>query len=109
MSKKIVPIVPLFGLVFIPGTATLVYGIWTLMGLPYALHILGGLAFVSLCMGTYISIRKIPMFASESDGEFSVIESDTGVSTYSLNLDTDLEDLPRKKTIVFRVQKDIRN
>lgn len=105
MRSKIVPIVPLMSLVILPGMATVFYGVWTLLGLPYGIHILGVVSFISLVSGTYVSVTKTPLFPAEVDGEFNIIETDTG-STYSLDLDTNPEDLPRKKAITFRVQRD---
>lgn len=105
MRSKFVPIIPLMSLVILPGLATTFYGVWTLLGLPNGIHILGVLSFISLLSGTYVSVTKTPLFPAAVDGEFNVIETDTG-STYSLDLDTNPEDLPRKKSITFRVKKD---
>lgn len=106
MKSKIIPIAPLFSLVILPGLAAATYGMASLLDIPYVVHILGIISLISLISGTYISIKKINMFPSSVDGEFNVIKTEEGVA-YSLDLDTDVEDLPKKRSITFRVQKDV--
>lgn len=92
----------------LPGSGTLYFTIASIWGLPYAEKIVGTLAAVALFLSLIIGISKRSYNASEAkyDGALVVVQQGP-TKVFSLNLNTDPEDLEKKLQVVLRVDAQV--
>jgi hypothetical protein len=101
LIKKLVQIV-------LPALATLYFTLSTIWDLPYAEQIVGTLAAVATFLGVVLGLSKKSYDASDAkyDGDVIVTQTPLGNTRYSLELNTDPEELKNKKDISFKVMVD---
>lgn len=91
--------------IFLPAVATLYFALAQVWGIPYGSEIVGTIVAVDTFLGVLLGISTAQYNKSEHkfDGSIEVTETD-GLKTFSLNLDSDPEDLLDKDEVAFKVK-----
>lgn len=84
----------------IPGLGTLYFALSGIWGLPYGEQIVGTLTAVDTFLGLLLGLSSS---SYRGDGTLKIDTSDPNKDSYLLNVDTPLDDLPGKKTIVLKI------
>ena len=84
--------------VYIPTIASLYFVISIIVGLPYTVEFLGILALVALFLGLWIST-----VSNQYDGQMVIKTTEEGKKIFSLELESNPEDLEDKDEISFKV------
>lgn len=106
MSDSIYQKVKFLVVTFLPAFSTLYFALGTIWGLPAVEQVIGTIAAVTTFLGVLlgISTRAYANVPPSYDGVISVgTNPDTGVKTYSLELDSDPEQLDQKSSVTFRI------
>lgn len=85
----------------LPALGTLYFAIANIWGLPYAENVVGTITALDTFLGVILGISSATYTA---DGTLTVSENEEKV-TYSLNLDTPIDDLTSKDNVTFKVSK----
>lgn len=92
----------------LPGLGTLYFTLAQIWGLPNAEEVVGTIAAVNVFVGLLIGLSTRVYNHSESrfDGTIDVLHNDEALKQYSLNLNSDPEDLDKKDQVIFKVNKE---
>lgn len=102
LLKKLVQIV-------LPAVASLYFSLAQIWGLPAAEQVVGTLALFATFFGILLTLSSWSYHAVEArtDGEIVVMIDETGKKIYSLELDSDPNDLDSKELVKFKVKPNI--
>lgn len=98
---KLKPVVQLW----LPALATLYFTLSQIWGLPAAEEVVGTIAAVVTFLGAVLGISA-KNYNKHKDGSFVVNETDPMKDTYSLEIDTPMEQIPKNKEVRLRVRND---
>lgn len=87
----------------LPGLGTLYFALSQIWGLPYGEQIVGTIAAVDTFLGLILGLSQAKY---EGDGTLQIDTSDPEKDIYRLALDTPVEDLSSKKSIMLKVDPD---
>lgn len=102
MNDKTYDILKWVAMVALPALATFVIAICGLWDLPNSEPISGTITAVAAFLGALLQIQSKTY---KGDGTLNIDTSDPEKDVYSLDVTTDLSDLPNKKTVTFTVNK----
>jgi hypothetical protein len=93
-------------LILFPALATLYFALAQIWGVPNADKIVGSITSLDTFLGILLGLSTASYNASDAayDGQMNVVSKDDKL-TYSLELNDDVEDLPNKGSVTFKVNK----
>lgn len=105
MSNKMYDILKFCALIAFPAFGSLYFGLASIWGLPKADEVVGTIVVVDTCLGVLLGISKKQYVNSDAayDGDINVETTAEGGKLFSLNLNTDPEELDSKKIVKFKV------
>lgn len=87
-------------LYFLPALGTLYFALARVWGLPYGEEVVGTISAIDAFLGVILGIST---HNYEGDGVLTVNADDPEKDIYNLELNIPVEELPNRKTIVFKV------
>lgn len=105
-SERTYAILKALAQIILPALGTLYAGIAAIWGLPYSDEVVGTILALDTFLGVLLGISTSKYKAGEGkyDGSIDVQTApDTGVKTFSLNLQSDPMDLEQKNIVAFKV------
>lgn len=105
LSNLLYDILKVVSQLLIPSCAMIYFGLAALFDLPNAIPIGMMLASIASCLGMILHIASKSYNSSNAkyDGAINIIEKPDGGLLYSLELESDIDDLAEKKMILFKV------
>lgn len=93
----------------LPAAGVLYFALASIWGLPAAEQVVGTIVAVDAFLGAILGISKNSYEKSDAkyDGELVVSESDGSRDLFSFEPAGDLNDLPGKKEVVFKVRNEL--
>lgn len=105
LSDKTYNFLKWFALIALPALGTLYFILSAALGLPYGEKVMGVVSAVMTFLGILLGISTSSYNRSSAfDGSMVVSNTNSGKTLYSLELDTPIEDLPTKDSVVFKVK-----
>lgn len=105
LSDKTYNFLKWFALIALPALGTLYFILSAALGLPYGEKVMGVVSAVMTFLGILLGISTSSYNRSSAfDGSMIVNNNDPEKTVYSLELDTPIEDLPTKDSVVFKVK-----
>mgnify|MGYP000846789538 CR=1 FL=1 len=91
--------------VIIPGFSAMYFAFANIWGLPGAEQVVGSLAAINLFLGLLIGVssRQYKALNLPYDGSIVVTPKQDGGTLFTLELNSDPNDLPLKKSVVFDI------
>ena len=92
-------------LVFLPALSTLYFALGALWGFPNIEQVVGSIAALDTFLGVILRISTNTYNASPDKyvGAMNIMTNDDGVKLYSLELNSDPNELDAKKSITFKI------
>lgn len=91
--------------VVLPAAGALYFALAQIWHLPHAADVVGSIAALNTFIGGAVVVSSASYNNSNAkyDGAIVKTEDESGKTTYSLNLNTAVEDLDKMKDVLFRV------
>jgi hypothetical protein len=86
----------------LPATATLYFTLAQIWGLPNAEQVVGTITAIVVFLGVLLRVARNSYNTEKYQGRINVVETDEKL-TYSLELDTDPNELQNKGEVTFKV------
>lgn len=104
LSNEIYDILKNTAQIYLPATGTLYATVAAIWGLPAAQEVLATIVAIDTALGAFLGFSTKSYNNSEAkfDGNIDVIETDAK-KTFSLNLNTDPNELDSKDQVLFKV------
>lgn len=102
LSNKVYDVIKWIAQYFLPALATLWITLAKIWGLPYGTEIGATITGIDLFLGAILGISS---HNYQGDGTMTVDNSDEAKDIYSLDLNVPAEELAKKDTITFKVNK----
>lgn len=105
LSNRVYDAIKFLTLILLPALATLYFAVAQIWGLPKAEEVVGTIAAISAFLGVLTRVSTSAYLKSPSpyDGDMIVIPKPDGGKTFSMDLNSDPEDLDKKTTVTFRM------
>ena len=100
LSDKTYDILKWIALYLLPALGTLYFTLSGLWGLPYGEQIVGTIPAIDTFVAVIIGISK---YNYKGDGTLHIDTSDPTKDLYSLDFETMLDDIPKKKQVTLMV------
>lgn len=103
LTNKMYDVLKALTTIVLPGASTLYFTLAQLWGLPAPEQVVGTIAAVNVFLGVLMGLatngyNKVGKY----DGEIVISEADGGGKTYTLQLNSAVDDLDKKKDVVFK-------
>ena len=91
--------------VALPALGALYFALAQIWHLPHAADVVGTIAAVNTCIGGLVVTSSASYNASDAkyDGAIIKTKDDTGKTTYTLNLNTEVDELDKMANVLFKV------
>jgi len=105
MSDKTYNFLKFLAIVVLPGLGTLYFVIAQIWDLSNGQQVIGTIAAVNVFLGAILEFSSHSYYKSDDrfDGSLDVVQKDPLTQTYSLNLNSDPQDLIGKNEVIFKV------
>lgn len=105
-TDKSYDVLKFIALVLLPAVGALYFGLAQIWGLPNAEEVVGTITVIDTFLGVILKLSSNAYNDSDAryDGTLDVTETERG-KAFMLNLDSDPEDLPGKRSVEFKINK----
>jgi hypothetical protein len=92
-------------MIFLPAVSTLYFALGNIWGFPYVTEVIGSIAALSAFLGVILGISTKAYNTSDArfGGSIDVGINETGTKVYSLNLNSDPEELEMLPEVRFKI------
>lgn len=96
-----------FALILLPALGALYFGLGQIWHFPKVEEVVGSVTVIEVFLGTILGISNQAYKASGAayDGSIEVEDGMDGTKLFSLNLDSDPNELDKKSQVTFKVDK----
>lgn len=101
-SNKTYDILKLVAQIILPGLGTLYFALSQIWGLPYGEEIVGTITAIDTFLGGLLGYSSSKY---EGDGVMIVDDTDADKTVYRMELNSNVEDLADKESVIFSVKK----
>lgn len=93
--------------IVLPAAGTLYFALSTIWGLPFGEQVVGTITAVDAFLGALLGLSAQKYIKSDDfgDGTLKIDMTDPEKDTYRLDFNTPLDQVPKKKTVSFKVDK----
>lgn len=105
LSNKIYDVLVFVAQILLPAAGSLYFALAGVWGFSNADTVVGTIVVVDTFLGALLGLNKLAYNSSEAkyDGTMEVFRTVEGKKTFSLNLNSDPQDLDQKKEVIFKV------
>lgn len=105
LSNKAYNVMKWFTQILLPAIGSLYFGMANIWSLPSAENVVGSLALITTFLGIVLGLttRAYNKSEADTDGKMLVSTTTEGTKVFSLELDTDPQDLEHQDKVVFKV------
>lgn len=104
-SNKTYDILKWIAQIVLPAIGTLYFGLASIWGFPYGEEVVGTITVLDTFLGALLGISATKY---AGDGTMYIDESDPNKDVYSLELDIPIDEMASRKTISFKVGKEVK-
>lgn len=106
ITGKTYDVMKFIALVLLPALGSAYFALAGIWGLPNAEEVVGTLVVLDTFLGAVLQLSSNAYAKSDErfDGAMNVITEKTGKKVFSLELDSDPDDLEKKNEIIFKVK-----
>lgn len=106
LSHKLYDRLKYIAQVVLPALGTLWFTIGSIWNLAHTVEVIGTLTAIDTFLGVLLHLSSKSYYGNEQNFDGTMVVQDTPEKTnFSLELNTDVEDLPGKHSVEFRVDK----
>ena len=110
LPDKIYDLLKWVAQIVLPALGTLYFTIASIWGLPYAEQVVGTVTAVDAFLGVVLGISTVSYKKSDNfgDGTLKIDETNPNKDVYKMELNCDIADLKDKKSVTFKVDKNVK-